>query len=118
MYKGNIALKSNFSILIGSVVSARAGIEKKLIAPIGDGKTAVGFARIREADPMAYKLLVLLRDARNIAAHDEIDNYQSEFRILVEICERFVSQVNETWPNGWKTCLSEKDFFFCEWGLF
>lgn len=45
---------------------------------------------------MAYKLLVLLRDARNIAAHDEIDNYQSEFRILVEICERFVSQVNET----------------------
>ncbi|MFM0072610.1 hypothetical protein PQQ86_15750 [Paraburkholderia sediminicola] len=112
MYKGNIALKSSFSILIGSVISARAGIEKKLILEIGDGKAPVGFQRVREADPKSYELLVLLRDARHIAAHDEIDNYQAEFRALLEACEKFVHEVNGTWPNGWKNCLSEKGFFF------
>lgn len=112
MYKGNIALNSSFSILIGSVIGARAGIEKKLILKIGDGKTPAGFQRIKEADPESYELLVLLRDARHIAAHDEIDNYQEEFCVLLEACEKFVHEVNRTWPNGWESCLSEKGFFF------
>lgn len=110
LYKGNISIKPVYATLMGSVIAARAGIERKLAKAIGNGSAADGYKKIADADKGLAQLLLLLKAARDLAAHEELENHQAAFENLVAKCEDFVDQVNQLYPTGWDSCVSEKDF--------
>ncbi|WP_124828026.1 MULTISPECIES: hypothetical protein [unclassified Burkholderia] len=107
IYKGDLSIKHDEALLMGAVVAASNGIRKKLVDKI-EGK----FNTINRDHPEIGVILNILRDARNILAHDEIDNLDVAFPRLLGLCEVFVSKVDATWPNGWENCSASQPRLF------
>ncbi|UYK80796.1 hypothetical protein NG829_00235 [Xanthomonas sacchari] len=103
LYKGSIYPRPPFSELVGIFLNIRIAIDDLLkeIFPEAERK-----CRYQKVDASFHKCLSQIKLIRDVIAHESINNYQNSLVEIIDLCEKFVANVQLSFPPQWQNSQS------------